>query len=425
MQVSVRARAHQEAEGCDSGFSAARGSSRAAAARAQGASAPTAASAAATPPVQPTNVDGLVARQRLWDDLLDAERAKAAALGFQQWYWDASIRAVHQDIGIERTNPLYKDLELDYNALNYNSIKQILGVRLCSTLEMSDAQREAPLPEADVKPSFLVRGEFENMRDDSESYKDTLWVPFDQVAAAGLNCDGEDDDGDWPDYARVIDTFFTTVNRLRTMARAKAVAAAAAEAAGVCTMPGDPLYIPGYSLMPDDTAADGAPAAAEAAEALVAVATSPARASDSNSARKRPAPAPAASSARRAPRHSPPSHQPAVAAAPAAARTSPRGASSAGAGGAGLPPLRGGISFLLFRYHCKTPPHSLLSLSLGLSLTPLNLSLTCSLSRSLVVPLSLVSTRCLSQPFCFSLLLSLARCSSHSLLTELAAPKVQ
>ena len=150
------------------------------------------------------------------------------------------IRAVHQDIGIERTNPLYKDLELDYYALNYNSIKQILGVRLCSTLEMSDAQREAPLPEANIKPSFLVRGEFENMCDDSESYKDTLWVPFDQVAAAGLNCDGEDDDGDWPDYARVIDTFFTTVNGLRTMARAKAVAAAAAEAAGVCTMPPPP-----------------------------------------------------------------------------------------------------------------------------------------------------------------------------------------
>lgn len=181
--------------------------------------------------------DGLLARQRLWENLLAQERATAATLGFEQWSWDASVHAIHQDINSPLENPLYENLHL--NPMRLCEVKQISGMRLCSVLEMSDAQREAPVPEADFKPCILVHGTFENMPIDGDSstgveFNDTRWVGFDDVMRLGICCapdEGIADEGDFPSFVQAFNAFVDEVGKLQVAARARAVEEYQAEAA--------------------------------------------------------------------------------------------------------------------------------------------------------------------------------------------------
>ena len=129
---------------------------RSPAAAAAPAAAQPAARPATAPPARPAA--RIPACQRLWEDLRPADRAAARSLGFEQWRWDASVNALHQDI-------VAPDNEYKLAGWSLLQFHEIVGVRHCSTLEMSGAQREVKLPENLVEPCFLVRGRFQSAYD--------------------------------------------------------------------------------------------------------------------------------------------------------------------------------------------------------------------------------------------------------------------
>eukprot|EP00966_Prymnesium_polylepis_P270543 6249812-Prymnesium_polylepis.1 len=62
-----------------------------------------------------------------------------------------------------------------------DEVHEILGIRQCSPLEMSDTQRAEGLAEESLQPCFLVRGQYEHnapYADEEPSFMDTRWVGF-------------------------------------------------------------------------------------------------------------------------------------------------------------------------------------------------------------------------------------------------------
>jgi hypothetical protein len=180
------------------------------------AAAPQVAAAAATP--VGVAADPVAARQRLWEALSSAERATAESLGFEQWSWDAGVVGMDDDAAADGDETV---------GLLLHEVHQVLGMRLCRPLAMSEAQRSQPLAEAAMQPCFLVHGVFESMGDEpGETFIDTRWASFDAVYGAGLDYDPCGSDGQAEGYdKRLVDAmaaFQTQSSRLCEEADARA-----------------------------------------------------------------------------------------------------------------------------------------------------------------------------------------------------------
>lgn len=235
---------------------------------------------------------------RSWELLCESERATAATLGFEQWSWDASVLGLDEDID-PRRYPRRRAQELSLAGWIVNEIHEIRGMRLHNPIDMTEQQRECPIPEAELEPCVLVRGMFSSAGGDSdEEVTATRWVHFEEaldlVSLEATPCIG----GDTQDkseaeceaartkWAAQLKAYLDTAERLFAAAREKAELERQAEAAAAAV---DVAAAAPHSPVPAPAAAAARSAAAAPTAAAPTAAAPAAAAARSPPGRKRPA----------------------------------------------------------------------------------------------------------------------------------------
>mmetsp|Transcript_26197 Transcript_26197/g.83196 ORF Transcript_26197/g.83196 Transcript_26197/m.83196 type:complete len:406 (-) Transcript_26197:10-1227(-) len=273
---------------------AARSPQRAVPAATSAAAAPrVAASPAATqPPRQASPAAGrakdIPACERLWEELSSADQAAAGQLGFEQWRWDAVARSLHRDVAA---------LDMEYKlegGLHLDEIHEILGIRQCSPLEMSDTQRADGLPKESLQPCFLVRGQFERNAPyefEEPVFRDTRWVGFEDTFGLAIDYDADApefvDEGDRDEFTAALKEYNDASQRMLRAARERAVTSAAHYLAE-----DNARVVTAAAQVPVAATGAAAAGAASATGAMSAAGAAPAAAATvdgSPSGRKRPA----------------------------------------------------------------------------------------------------------------------------------------
>lgn len=178
--------------------------------------------------------DDVPACQRCWEQLSASERVTAATLGFVQWSWDASVMDLDNDI--EPRIDIYskktlsarrqRAKDLDLAGLLIHEAHAVLGMRLHNPVDMTMAQREGPIDDAELEPCFLVRGVFESMgNEERERYTATRWVPLEEMTSLMYDFDENERGELFESDAAGADAFIETVARLVEAARVKVGAA--------------------------------------------------------------------------------------------------------------------------------------------------------------------------------------------------------
>ena len=151
------------------------------------------------------------------------ERATAATLGFERWSWDATVLHLDDDIEPSRVSAK-RASELHLAGSLLYDVDALLGFRFHSPVDMTVSQREGQLPESQMKPCFLVRGQFDSLGEAGGSWSGTRWVSYEDVAFWGVDADGGGRGAtDLPEFRAALNACNAVHGRLLTAASTRAV----------------------------------------------------------------------------------------------------------------------------------------------------------------------------------------------------------